>query len=113
MFAGDTMEFALGYNAAALATGRYSYSLAIGNANSSPVTTTYSGSADIVNYKSNAFGAGWNLTGLERLYSVTGGVILDLGDGYTLWFANGGTSGTFTSPVGEYSTVTQNTATLA
>ena len=40
---------------------------------------------------SNAFGAGWTLEGLERLYSESGGVILDLGDdGRSLWFASGG-----------------------
>jgi RHS repeat-associated protein len=110
---GDTLQIALGANASSLSTGRYSYSMAIGDTNATPVTTTYSGSADVVNYKSNAFGAGWSLTGMERIYSVTGGVILDLGDGYSLWFANGGTSGSFVTPAGDFSTLTQNTSTLA
>jgi YD repeat-containing protein len=112
IFAGDTMEFALGADATSLSTGRYSYSLAVGDTNATPVTTTYSGSVDVLNYNSNVFGPGWSLTGMERIYSVTGGVILDLGDGYSLWFANGGTSGTFVTPPGDFSTLTQNTTTL-
>src|SRR5206468_10671657 len=59
----------------------------------------------------NPFGAGWSLAGVERIFSVTGGVILDLGNGESLWFANGQTSGTFVTPPGDFSTLTQNTST--
>jgi RHS repeat-associated protein len=108
-FPGDTMQIAEQANAATLATGRYSYTFQIVDANAASVTTTYTGSADVVNYKDNAFGAGWSLSGLERVYSVTGGVLLDLGDGTSLWFANGGTAGTFVTPTGDFSTLTKNT----
>jgi YD repeat-containing protein len=110
--AGDTVQMGLiASNAQSLSTGRYSYSFQVVDKNANPMTTTYSGSADILNYKSNAFGAGWNLMGVEHIFSVTGGVILDLGDGQSLWFANGSTSGSFVTPPGDFSTLTQNTST--
>jgi RHS repeat-associated protein len=110
--AGDSTQLALLADASSLSTGRYSYSFQVVDTNANPQTTTYSGSADVLNYKSNAFGAGWNLTGLERIYSVSGGVILDLGDGQSLWFANGSTAGSFVTPPGDFSTLTQNTTSL-
>jgi RHS repeat-associated protein len=110
-YPGDTFNLALNANATSLGTGRYSYSFQVVDSNASPMTTTYSGSADIVNYKSNAFGAGWNLSGLERIYSVTGGVILDLGEGQSLWFANGASPGSYTTPAGDFSTLSKNTMT--
>jgi YD repeat-containing protein len=111
LISGDTMELALQANATAVSTGRYPYSFQVVDANVTPHTTTYTGSADILNYKSNAFGAGWGLAGLARIYAETGGVILDLGDGQSLWFANGITAGTFVTPPGDFSTLTQNTTT--
>ncbi len=111
MFPGDTLQIGLQANATALSTGRYSYSFQVVDADASPMTTTYSGSVDVINYGSSAFGGGWSLAGVERIYSVTGGAILDLGDGTSLWFANGGVGGTFVTPAGDYSTLTQNTST--
>jgi RHS repeat-associated protein len=110
--AGDLAHLSIQTNATSLATGRYSYTFNVMDSNANPVTTTYSGSADILNYKSNALGAGWNLAGLERIYSVTGGVILDLGDGQSLWFASAG-GGNFTTPAGDFSTLTQDSVTQA
>jgi RHS repeat-associated protein len=106
---GDTLQIALQAGATSLATGRYSYSFQVKDTNASTVTTTYSGSVDIVNTSGNAFGR-WFLSGVERAYSVTGGVLLDLGNGQSLWFASSG-SGTFTTPAGDFSTLTQNTLT--
>src|SRR5207244_4183210 len=93
-------------------TGRHSYSFQVVDTNANPQTTTYSGSVNVLNYSSNSFGAGWSPAGVERIFSATGGVILDLGNGESLWFANGQTSGTFVTPPGDFSTLTQNTSTL-
>ena len=96
-------------NATSLATGRYTYSAQVVDIGSGVATLTYSGSTNLLNYSSNAFGAGWTLHGLEHIYSETGGVILDLGDnGRTLWFTNGVSGGsTYTDPAGEFSTLTK------
>lgn len=56
-------------------------------------------------------GAGWSLNLLQRLWPVTGGVILEQLGGASLWFANGGTSGTFVTPAEDFSTLSQNTGT--
>ena len=49
-------------------------------------------------------------TGLEQITSVSGGVILDLGDnGRSLWFASTGSGGsTYTDPAGEFSALVKN-----
>jgi hypothetical protein len=75
---GDVLEIALQGNAASLPTGRYTYQLAVTANYGTPVTTTYSGSVDIVNSQSSPFGAGWSLSNYSRLWPVTGGVILEL-----------------------------------
>jgi hypothetical protein len=105
---GDTMEIALQVDANTLATGRYSYSITIVDNYPTAITTTYSGSANLVSYKSSPFGQGWWLDGLEQITSVTGGVILNLGAGNTLWFANGVLVGTFVTPAGDSSTLSQS-----
>src|SRR5207244_6506667 len=86
-----------------------SYSFQVVDTNANPQTTTYSGSVNVLNYSSNPLGAGWSLAGVERIFSATGGVILDLGNGESLWFANGQQSGTFVRPPGDFSTLTQDT----
>jgi YD repeat-containing protein len=108
---GDTMQIALQGNATSLSTGRYSYQIAVTANYGTPVTTTYSGSVDIVNDASSPFGAGWSLNTLERIWPVTGGVILEIPGGLSLWFANGGQAGTFVTPAGDFSTLSQNTGT--
>jgi RHS repeat-associated protein len=67
---------------------------------------------DIVNSSSSPFGAGWSLNVLQRIWPVTGGVILELPGGLSLWFANGQTAGTFVTPAGDTSTLTQNQTTF-
>jgi RHS repeat-associated protein len=66
---------------------------------------------DIVNSMSSPFGAGWSLNVLQRIWPVTGGVILEEPGGLSLWFANGSPAGTFVTPPGDTSTLTQNTTT--
>ena len=85
---GDVQQINLqATNATSLATGRYTYSAQLVDIGSGVATMTYSGGTNVLNYSSNAFGAGWTLQGLEQIISESGGVILDLGDeGRTLWF---------------------------
>ena len=69
-------------------------------------TTTYSGTATVLNESSSSLGAGWSIEGLEQITSASGGVILNLGEGgSTLWFASGGSG--YTSPAGDFSTLTR------
>jgi RHS repeat-associated protein len=104
---GDIMEIALQGDATALSTGRYSYQIVVTPTGGTP--TTYSGNVNLINSSSSPFGAGWSLDTLQRIWSVTGGALLELPGGYSLWFANGQTAGTFQTPAGDTSTLTQNT----
>src|SRR5207247_5240169 len=99
---GDFIQIALQADATALSTGRYSWSVAAKVRGVS--MTTYSGSFDLVNDSSSAFGAGWWLDGLDRIISVTGGVILVSAGNRSLWFADAG-GGTYTRPAGDFSTL--------
>jgi RHS repeat-associated protein len=107
---GDVQQINLqATNATALSTGRYAYSAQVVDIGSGVATLTYSGGSNVINYSSNAFGAGWTLQGLEKITTATGGVVLDLGDnGRSLWFASGGSGGGFTAPAGEFSTLVSN-----
>jgi RHS repeat-associated protein len=112
---GDVQQINLqATNATSLATGRYTYSAQVVDIGTTVPTLTYSGGTNVLNYGSNAFGAGWTLEGLEHIYSESGGVILDLGDdGRTLWFTTSGSGGgsggtTYVDPPGEFSTLVKN-----
>ena len=108
---GDVQQINLqATNATSLSTGRYTYSAQVVDIGSGVATLTYSGGTNLLNYGSNAFGAGWTLQGLEHIYSASGGVILDLGDeGRSLWFISGVSGGsTYSDPAGEFSTLTKN-----
>jgi YD repeat-containing protein len=102
---GDIMQIPLQGDATALSTGRYSWSISITVNYGTPVTTTYSGNVDIVNSSGSPFGAGWSLNVLQRIWPVTGGVILEEPGGLSLWFANGQQQGTFVTPPGDTSTL--------
>jgi RHS repeat-associated protein len=106
--AGALLQIALQGNATSLSTGRYLWTITVTTDATPPVTTTYTGSVDIVNNNTAFLGAGWSLAGFERIYSVTGGVILDTGGGTKLWFASSVPLGTFTRPPGDTSTLVQN-----
>ena len=74
-------------------------------------TSTYSGTATVLNLSSSPFGDGWTLEGLEQITSASGGVILNSGmAGASLWFSGsfGSGGGTYTDPAGEFSTLVQN-----
>ena len=98
-------------NASSLATGRYAYTMTIVDHGTTLTTITDSGSANVINESSSAFGDGWQLDGLEQIIPETGGVILNLGDdGRSLWFTGsfGSGGGTYTDPQGEFSTLVEN-----
>jgi RHS repeat-associated protein len=101
---GDFIPIALQKDATGLSTGRYSYSVVVKANYRSPVTSTFSGSFDVVNDGSSPYGAGWWVDGLDRIVSATGGVILVSAGGRSLWFADAG-GGTYTRPAGDFSTL--------
>src|SRR5260370_18593387 len=107
------MEIPLEGEGTGVSTGRYSWSISVTANYGTPVTTTYSGSVNIINSSGSPFGAGWSLNNLQRIWPVTGGVILELPGGLSLWFSNGAQAGTFVTPPADFSTLTQNTQTKA
>ncbi len=112
---GDIMQIGLqATNATTLDTGSYPYTMTIAEIRSSNTTFTYTGNATVENAAEDptfsALGAGWTVGGLEKIISATGGVILDDGSGTVEWFSGsfGGGGGTYTSPPGDFSTLTLN-----
>ena len=76
--AGDTLRFALQHDATSLSTGRYDYSVLLtADYTSSTTTRTFTGSYDVVNRSAatHPFGVGWQLEGLDKLVSGTGGML--------------------------------------
>jgi RHS repeat-associated protein len=104
---GDVLEFALQADATGLPTGRYDYSVAVTGPSGGGViggdggldgastdgatagdiggggttTTTYTGRMDVVNDATSAFGAGWSLAGLNRLWAVSDGLVVEQAGG--------------------------------
>ena len=105
---GDVQQIGLQANATSLSTGRYSYSAQVVDERSTNTTTTYSGTATVINQDTSAFGDGWTLAGLEQITSASGGVILSLGEGgQSLWFSGSpSVGGNYTTPAGNFSTLT-------
>ena len=112
---GDIMQIGQQANATALDTGSYPYTMTIVDSpGSSPTTFTYTGNATVENAAKDstfsALGAGWTVSGLNKIIPATGGVILDVGGGSVLWFSGsfGSGGGTYTSPAGDFSTLVLN-----
>jgi RHS repeat-associated protein len=103
---GDFMQLALQANALGLSTGRYPYQISVNNGSA---TATFTGSVDIVNQAASPEGAGWSFDNVEQLVPVSGGVILVEPGGTSLWFANATQAGSFVTPTGDFSNLTQNT----
>jgi RHS repeat-associated protein len=97
---GNVLEFALQADATNLPTGRYDYTVEVtgpsggggieqGAAGSEgfdpipPGTVVYSGRVTVVNGKDSAFGAGWSLGGLHRLWFPSDGVVIEAAGGLT------------------------------
>ena len=107
--AGDVQQIALQANATSLSSGRYSYSVQVVDERLTNTTSTYTGTATVLNQSTSAFGDGWTVQGLEQVTSATGGVILSLGtNGESLWFSGSpGVGSNYTSPAGDFSTLTK------
>jgi hypothetical protein len=106
---GDILDIALQGDATGLtSTSRLTYEIDV--TESSTAQPPVTGSVDIISPSGNPFGAGWSLAGLEQVFPVSGGVILGMGNGQSLWFANGSMTGTFVTPPGDFSTLTQDTS---
>ncbi|MEX0711514.1 MAG: hypothetical protein WD278_04150 [Pirellulales bacterium] len=91
-----------------LATGRYAFSIEVTEHYAIPVTTVHSGQVNVINSSTSSLGAGWSLAGVDRLHAVTGGVILEMAGGLSLWFADGAQQGTYVTPAGDFSTLVKN-----
>lgn len=94
--AGDSLRFALQADATSLATGRYPYTVTLtARFNTTEITRDYTGYALVVNRGSSTyeFGRGWQLAGLDKLVSATGGMMLVRSTGEALWFADSGSGG--------------------
>jgi YD repeat-containing protein len=110
--AGDSLRFALQADATSLATGRYAYTVRLtARFGSTYVDRDYSGFAEVVNrgQSTHEFGRGWQLAGLDKLVSATGGMLLVRSTGDALWFADNG-SGGYQRAAGDesFSTLVQN-----
>jgi RHS repeat-associated protein len=65
---------------------------------------------NIIDSRSSIWGNGWSLANVQRVWPVTGGVVLELPLGQSLWFAAAGNDGLynyFTSPPGDFSALKQ------
>ncbi|HEY7310953.1 MAG TPA: RHS repeat-associated core domain-containing protein [Gemmataceae bacterium] len=98
-------QIALQGDATGLSTGRYPWQITLSDPNTGHIYVTDSGSVDIVNRINGPYGDGWTVDGVEQLLPVTGGVMLVNPDGTSLFFA--GSGGSYTSPAGDFSTLTQ------
>lgn len=107
---GDILDIALQGNATGLSTGRYSYEIDV--TENSTVQPAQTGYVNIVNLSGSPFGAGWSLDNVYQLFPVTGGVILALPYGESLWFASTGQY-SFAVPAGDFSRLVQNSGDLS
>jgi YD repeat-containing protein len=105
---GDILQVALQGDATSLATGRYGWQIDVTANYGTPVTTTLTGSVNVINNAGSPFGSGWSLLNVQRLWPVSGGVILEYGAGLSSWFANGQQAGTFVTPEEDTSTLVRN-----
>ncbi|MDR3635134.1 MAG: malectin domain-containing carbohydrate-binding protein [Isosphaeraceae bacterium] len=114
LITGDVVLSALQVNASSLPTGVYTYNSSVQYQISSwPGSTWTTGwaspTAALDNESSNPIGSGWTVSGLERIYSASGGVLLTLGSqGGLLSFSGPASGGAFTAPAGDFSTLVQN-----
>ncbi len=76
---GSIQEVPQAAAAASLSTGRYAYSFTVADVRTTTTTSTVSGVLSLDNESGSAFGAGWTLAGLGRVYPLSGGVLLTPG----------------------------------
>src|SRR5262249_33682591 len=106
---GDPYYLALQTSSAVSTTGRYSFSVDVKATFSSrgDVRRTVSGNDLVVANDSSAIGAGWSLGGIDRLVSVTGGLVWVYGMGGARYFASAG-GNNYTTPAGAFGTLVKN-----
>jgi RHS repeat-associated protein len=106
--ADSTSRISIQFDAFNLVTGRYPYKATVfSNYQNSSIGGITSGNVIVINRKQSPLGAGWAITDLQQLYpQADGTVLLTTGDGTALFFSGGPT--TFTSPVGDFTTLVKN-----
>jgi RHS repeat-associated protein len=103
--AGDLLTFSQQVSSAVSSSGHYNWSMQISFDYASPVTVTVTGTYDVVVEDSSAFGAGWSLSGVDKLDVLSGGILREYGSGGSAYYANNG-SGGYNSPAGDNGTLT-------
>src|SRR5262249_25280196 len=88
--ASSVRKFVMAFDASALPTAIYPYTLrTIMTVGGTPDTLTASGSLIVVNWKGSPFGSGWCLAGYERIYPQSDGSLLWVGgDGSARQYTN-------------------------
>jgi RHS repeat-associated protein len=81
-------------------------------ASGDPDTPSASGTGSVVvqdsSVSADPYGAGWGISGVDRLFSVTGGMLWAYGTGEAEFFTRTG-PGTYSSPTGNFGTLTGDT----
>jgi YD repeat-containing protein len=106
---GDTLQLVLQNTGSSFSGARFSFQIDVTANYATPVTSTFTGkfTYSTGNLRNNPLGTGWSLAGLERIRTATGGVVLDLGAGRSLWFATAG-GNNYVTPAGDFSTLVHN-----
>lgn len=102
------------FDASSLTTGAYSYTLVVRSHFSDGTVKESTAPIRVLvnNEASSPMGAGWTIAGWQRLYpQADGGVVISDGAGSLSYFAPSGTSGSYISPAGDFSTLLYNSTT--
>jgi RHS repeat-associated protein len=102
---GDLLTFSQEVSSAVSSSGHYNWSMQISFDYATQVTVTVTGTYDVVVEDSSAFGAGWSLSGVDKLDVLSGGILREYGSGGSAYYANNG-SGGYNSPAGDNGTLT-------
>jgi YD repeat-containing protein len=108
--AGDTYLLSFQVGTAVTSTGVYTWQAEVKASFSNNTTLTRSASGRrivIANGSSSSFGHGWSVAGLDKLTSVTGGVLWVYGSGGGRYFESAG-SGSFINPPDDFGVLTQS-----
>ena len=112
---GDRFVGIVQVSSALTQTDYYSWSVMVTLNYTTPMVFTVSGNIPVVvadssvSGQKDAFGAGWGIAGVNRLVPVTGGMVYAYGTGESRFFATAG--GGYTSPTGEFGSLTGNATT--
>src|SRR5262249_29733251 len=107
--AGDTYLLAAQVSSAVSQSGVYPWTMQVREVpgmGGSTVDETISGIAQVVVNDSSPLGAGWGISGVDKLVATSGGFLWITGTGDSRFFA--GSGGTYTSPPEDFGTLTVN-----